>query len=71
MAHNCRAVAGQSGTPVSTPQNELLGIHLGTVWTVHSYFTGGPARYGYLRRLDGDMVKAIRRAAVNMPNLEK
>jgi hypothetical protein len=71
LAHNCRAIAGQSGAPFSTAQNELLGIHLGTVWTVYSPFTGRPARYGYLRRLDADMIKAIRGATADMSKSKK
>lgn len=66
LAHDCDAVGGQSGAPLSSTHNELLGIHLGTTWTVRSPFTGRPARHGYLRSLDEAMVAQISALAQDM-----
>lgn len=59
LAHDCSVIAGQSGTPFSSPTNELLGIHLGRSWMLRLPDTGRPGHRGYLRKLDADIIAEI------------
>lgn len=68
-AHNCRAVPGQSGSPVSIGSDKrplLLGIHLGKAFTYHSPVTRKPEHLGYFRLIDDDMKNQIEDAIKGM-----
>lgn len=62
LAHNCRAISGQSGSPISVSldnQPILVGIHLGTGFVMHSKYTGKSESLGYFRFIDSNMVSEI------------
>lgn len=55
LPHNCRAVSGQSGAPISVTRkghNIIMGIHVGHAFLLSSPHNDGPIRYGYMRVFD-------------------
>ncbi len=69
LTHDCRAIPGQSGSPVSVAQadkNYLLGIHLGRAFIYRSPVTEKPENMGYLRRIDLEMGLAIETAVESL-----
>lgn len=62
IPHNCKAVSGQSGAPISVfrgNQNIILGLHIG-----HAFWAGvpdvnAPAKLGYMRVFDNELVEII------------
>ena len=70
MAHNCRAIGGQSGSPLSLSGDKddlLLGIHLGRTWMLKSPVTGRPEFQGFVRVIDGAMVDEINTLVERLP----
>lgn len=65
IPHDCRAVSGQSGAPISVTRdghNVIIGIHVGHSFLLESPHADGPTRYGYMRVFDDhlrDHVNAI------------
>ncbi len=65
LAHNCRVLKGQSGSPIVTRSKDkdlLIGIHLGKAWVFRSPITQKPEHMGYFRLIDEDMIKEINSA---------
>lgn len=63
LTHNCRAIAGQSGTPVtlqSATTEKLIGFHMGHLWMTKSPISGRPNRLGYIRPFDQAMIDDIK-----------
>ena len=62
LAHNCRAIPGQSGTPVSVMSNGrpiLVGIHIGHSFVLKVQGVERPPRFfGYMRIIDANMLEA-------------
>lgn len=70
MAHNCRAISGQSGSPLSLGGDKkdlLLGIHLGSTWMLRSPVTGRPEFQGFVRVIDDAMVSEIKTLMERLP----
>lgn len=68
MAHDCRVIAGQSGSPVAASHNGqdvLIGIHLGQSFILQSPVTRRPESFGYFRFFDQKMVQDIDLAVRN------
>ena len=64
FSHDCRAIGGQSGSPITfnmNGQHKLVGFHLGSIWTLHSPMTGKPGRLNFLRPYDKKMSADIKR----------
>lgn len=62
VTHDCRAVPGQSGSPITRiveGQHKLIGLHIGHLWMLESPKTGRPDRKGYINLLDGQTVTEI------------
>lgn len=62
LAHDCRAIGGQSGSPVSVSYNGndvLLGFHLGKSFILKSPVTKRPEHLGFFRFLDRQIVLDI------------
>ncbi len=62
VAHDCRAISGQSGSPVTRVvegQNRLVGLNIGRLWMFESPKTGRPDRKGYINLLDRKTVADI------------
>ncbi len=63
LAHNCRAIAGQSGSPVSIvreQQNIVLGIHIGKAMIFGYPTPRSPLRFhGFMRVIDQDFLQAF------------
>lgn len=62
ITHNCKAVTGQSGSPItrfSNGRHKLTGFHLGHLWTLKSPITGQPATHAYIRLFDKPMAEEI------------
>ena len=60
LSHTCRAIAGQSGTPISVIRNQqpvLIGIHIGSSM-VYGYPTLDTPLYyrGYMREIDTEFM---------------
>lgn len=65
FSHNCRAIPGQSGSPITYLENNnhrLAGFHLGYLWTVNSPLTGKPGRINFFRPFDSDMANEVKSA---------
>ena len=68
FSHDCRAIGGQSGSPITfnmNGQHKLVGFHLGSIWTLHSPITGKPGRLNFLRPYDKKMSTDIKRMIRN------
>ncbi|MDB2437628.1 hypothetical protein N9W89_02840 [Hellea sp.] len=68
-SHDCVAVPGQSGSPITQSVNgedRLLGFHLGQVWTVKSPITKKPGNLYILRPFDEDMSLEINQAITQL-----
>lgn len=66
LLHDCRAISGQSGAPVSIKRGDkdvLIGMHLGNMFVLQSPYMPRPATHNFMRILDDDLrsdiVKAI------------
>lgn len=62
VAHDCRGVPGQSGSPVTRivdGEHRLVGTNVGQLWMFKSPKTGRPDRKGYVNLLDKDIVAEI------------
>lgn len=62
LPHSCKAISGQSGAPLSVVRNNrnvLLGLHIGHAFWVGVPDQDKPARHGYMRILDDDLIAAI------------
>ena len=62
ITHDCRAVPGQSGSPITRivdDHHKLVGLHIGHLWMFQAPDTGRPDRRGYVNLLDRDTVSAI------------
>ena len=62
VTHDCRAVPGQSGSPItrlSNGEHMLVGLHIGHLWMFKSPETGRPDRKGYINLLDKPTVNEI------------
>ena len=62
VTHDCRAVPGQSGSPItriSNSKHKLIGLHIGHLWMFKSPETGRPDRKGYINLLDAETVEQI------------
>ncbi|MEP4051721.1 MAG: hypothetical protein ABJN22_05710 [Litorimonas sp.] len=62
VTHDCRAVPGQSGSPITRVidgKHKLVGLHIGHLWMFKSPETGRPDRKGYINLLDKNSVKEI------------
>jgi len=60
--HDCRAIPGQSGSPITQVvkgEHLLVGLHIGHLWMQESPETGGTDRKGYINLLDQDTVQEI------------
>jgi len=61
LAHNCRAIAGQSGSPISIvreQQNIVLGIHIGHTMIYGHPTPRSPLRFqGYMRVVDQEFLE--------------
>jgi len=60
LSHTCRAIAGQSGTPISVVRNQepiLIGVHIGSSM-VYGYPTINTPLYhrGYMREIDTEFM---------------
>lgn len=66
LAHNCRAISGQSGSPVSVERDGhpiLIGIHIGNSFVLKVQDVDQPPRfYGYMRVID----RAVLEAQINL-----
>ena len=71
LAHNCLAMSGQSGSPFSSKTDDLLGIHIGSTWSLASQFTGEPGHQGFLRLFDSTMVEEISTLIQDMKDADK
>ncbi len=62
VTHDCRAIPGQSGSPVTRiveGKHKLVGLHIGHLWMFESPETGRPDRKGYINLLDSETVADI------------
>jgi len=62
VTHDCRAVPGQSGSPItrlSNGEHMLVGLHIGHLWMFKSPETGRPDRKGYINLLDKPTIDEI------------
>lgn len=62
VTHDCRAVPGQSGSPITRivdGTHKLVGLHIGHLWMFKSPETGRPDRKGYINLLDQKTVEEI------------
>lgn len=69
LVHDCRAIGGQSGSPISTSHHDedvLMGIHLGKSFVFKSPITKKPEHYGFFRFIDQDIVDDIQLALRSM-----
>jgi len=63
VSHDCRAIPGQSGSPITRiveGTHKLVGLHIGHIWMLESPATGRPDRKGYINLLDQNTVEEIR-----------
>lgn len=68
-SHDCRAIAGQSGSPITLNENgqhKLIGLHLGNIWTLYSPITGKPSRLNFMRPFDKKMSAEIKTMLVQI-----
>lgn len=60
--HDCDAIPGQSGSPLTArieEQDYLVGLHIGRAWFFKSPYTGRADRHGYVALFDPNMVEEI------------
>lgn len=71
LAHNCRAIAGQSGSPITVIRNDqpvVLGIHVGSSMIYAHPTPSSPLRYqGYMRVIDQEFMATF---AKILPKIE-
>lgn len=63
VSHDCHAIPGQSGSPITRMNNgghSLIGIHLGSIWTLYSPITGKPGRLNFIKLYDQNMAAEIK-----------
>jgi len=63
VSHDCHAIGGQSGSPITIHTNgehRLVGLHLGNIWTLNSPMTGKPGKLNFMRPFDKKMAAEIR-----------
>jgi len=64
VSHDCHAIPGQSGSPITRMNkgdHSLVGIHLGSIWTLYSPVTGKPGRLNFIKLYDQNMATEIKR----------
>lgn len=69
FSHGCRAISGQSGSPVTQDiggQHKLIGLHLGYMWTIKSPATGKPGKFNFWRPYDKDMSAEVKQVLSEM-----
>lgn len=62
MTHDCRAVRGQSGSPLTRivdGKHKLVGLHVGHLWMFPAPDTGRPDRRGYVNLVNRDTISEI------------
>ncbi len=62
VTHDCRAVPGQSGSPITRVidgEHKLVGLHIGQLWMFQAPDTGRPDRRGYINLLDRGTISEI------------
>ena len=62
VTHDCRAVGGQSGSPMTRivdGEHRLIGLHIGHLWMFDSPETGRPDRTGYINLLDRGTINQV------------
>jgi hypothetical protein len=62
VVHDCRAIPGQSGSPITRIVDgdaKLVGLHIGMLWMHESPATGAPDRKGYINLFNQKTVAAI------------
>lgn len=62
IPHNCHAVSGQSGAPVSISRGKhsvIMGFHVGHAFLLESPHNDGPVRHGYMRAFDDNLRKNV------------
>ena len=62
VTHDCRAVKGQSGSPITRiveGKHRLVGLHIGHLWMFDSPATRRPDRAAYINLLDRETVDEI------------
>ncbi len=71
LAHNCRSIAGQSGSPISIMRNNhavVLGMHVGSSMIYAHPTPSSPLRHqGYMRVIDQDFMTTF---AQILPKIE-
>jgi len=63
FSHNCHAIPGQSGSPLTHNVNgrdQLIGLHLGSMWMLNSPLTGKPGKINIMRPYDKQIADEIR-----------
>ncbi len=68
-SHNCHAIPGQSGSPITQNidgKHELMGLHIGSIWTLRSPITGKPGKFNFFRPYDEEMSIEIETALSKM-----
>ena len=71
ISHDCRAIAGQSGSPLTTivdGKHKLVGLHVGHLWMLDSPETRRPDRKGYINVFTSDMVADIKQVIARNSN---
>lgn len=69
LSHDCRAIGGQSGSPITqiiNGRHRLIGLHIGSGWTLKSPITGKPGRVNFMRSYDEKMSSEIKQALTEM-----
>jgi hypothetical protein len=62
LPHNCKAISGQSGAPVSITregQNVIFGFHVGSAFWMGIPNVTKPAKHGYMRVIDDRIMTDI------------
>jgi hypothetical protein len=62
FTHDCKAIPGQSGSPVTyvvDGEHRLVGLHIGNLWMHKSPETGRPDRKGYINLLNQETLDEI------------
>lgn len=68
--HSCKAIAGQSGTPISVRDGDgaiMVGFHLGRTFVLKSdYLYSRPKWFGMMRIVDQDFVRSVNKIVLEM-----